>query len=64
MPNSIVTRELGQGVLPCYLFSFGVETFRNIREFGGKKNSTDHRKTNTIQLFVAIKGTFSGLFFF
>ena len=38
--------------------------FRNICEFGAKKYFADHRTANTIQLFVATKGSFSGLFFF
>ena len=38
--------------------------FQNIGEFGAKKYFTDQRAANTIQLFVAIKGDFSGLFFF
>ena len=37
---------------------------RNIRELGAKKYFTDHRIATRIQLFVAIKGNFSGLFFF
>ena len=40
------------------------EIFRNIGKFGTKKHFTDHQSANTIQLFVAIKGTFSGLFFY
>ena len=39
-------------------------TFRNNREFGSKIYFTDHGTANTIQLFVAIKGLFSCLFFF
>ena len=32
-------------------------------EFRAKKYFTDHRTSNTTQLFFAIEGTFSGLFF-
>ena len=35
-----------------------------IGEVGAKKYFTDHRTANKIQLVVAIKGNFSGLFFF
>ena len=38
--------------------------FPNIREFGEKKNFTDHQALNAIHLFVAVKGNYSGLFFF
>ena len=41
---------------------FLVELFRNIGKFGAKKQFTDRRHANTIQLFVSIKGNFSGLF--
>ena len=37
--------------------------FRNIKEFGTKRYFTDHQTANTVQLLVAIKGNFSGLFF-
>ena len=36
----------------------------NIGEFGTKKYFTDHQTTNAIKLSVALKGNFSGLFFF
>ena len=38
--------------------------FRNIRKFRAQKYFTDHHTAITIQLLVAIKGIFSGLFFF
>ena len=38
--------------------------FQNIGEFGAKNYFVDHETTSTIQLFVATKGNFSGLFFF
>ena len=38
--------------------------FRNNGEFGAKKYFTDHRAANTNQLFVVLRGNFSGLFFF
>ena len=38
--------------------------FENIREFGGEKYFTDHSTGNKTQLFVAIKGNFTELFFF
>ena len=38
--------------------------FRNVEEFGVKKYFTYHRTVNKILLYVAIKGNFSGLFFF
>ena len=38
--------------------------FRDIKKIGGKRYFTDHRAANIIQLFVAIKGNFSGLLFF
>ena len=37
--------------------------FRNNEEVGAKKYFTDHRTANTNQLFVVIRGNFSGLFF-
>ena len=40
------------------------QLLRNIGEFGAKKYFTYHQRANTTQLFVAIKGIFSGLFFF
>ena len=39
------------------------QLFGNIGKFVTKKYLTDHRTANTIQLFFAIKGNFSGLFF-
>ena len=38
--------------LPCYL------------EFAAKQYCADHRTANAIQLIAAIKGNFSGLFFY
>ena len=38
--------------------------FQKIEEFGAKKKFTDHQTATTIQIFVAIKGNFSGLIFF
>ena len=49
----------------CLLFVFF--PYRDFREYWGiwtKNCFTDHRTVNTIQLVVAIKGTFSGIFFF
>ena len=46
--------------LARYLFSSLVETFP---EYQGKKYFADHRISNAIQLIVAIKENFSGLFF-
>ena len=40
------------------------QLFRNIKKIGAKKYFTDHRAANIIQLFVAIKGNLSGVFFF
>ena len=40
------------------------QLFQNKLEFGEKKYFTGHQTANTIPLFVAIKGNFSGLFFF
>ena len=40
------------------------QLFQNKLEFGAKKYFTGHQTANTIPLFVAIKGNFSGLFFF
>ena len=40
------------------------QLFGNIQEFRVKEYFTDHQTANTIQLLVAIKGIFSGLFFF
>ena len=37
---------------------------RNIGEFVAKNYFTDHWTANTIHLFVDVKGSFSGLFFF
>ena len=37
--------------------------FRNNGEFGAKNYFTDHRTANTNQLFVVIRGNFSGLLF-
>ena len=47
-----------------FFFFFSPPLFRNNGEFGAKKYFMDHRTGNTIQLFVAIKGHFSGIFFF
>ena len=41
-----------------------LQLFQNIREFGAKQYSTEHRTANIIQLFVAMKGNFSVLFLF
>ena len=38
--------------------------FQNIGEFGAKRYFRYRQAANTIQLVVAIKGHFSGLFFF
>ena len=46
----------------CFLPSSRL--FENIGEFGAKKYFTEHRTANAIQLVVAIKENFSGLFFF
>ena len=47
-----------------FLFSASCpQIFGNIGEFGAKKYCTDHWATNRIDLFVAIKGDFSSLFF-
>ena len=48
------------GFLNLFIHDF---LFRNTGEFGAKKYFTDHQTANTIQLFVALKWTFSGLFF-
>ena len=48
----------------AFFFFFYPLLFRNNGEVGAKKYSTDHQTANTVQLFVAIKGHFSGLFFF
>ena len=46
------------------------ELICNIEKFGAKKYVTDHRIASflllfiLIQLFIALKGNFSGLFFF
>ena len=47
-----------------YLFSFLVETFPEYCGILSKKHFTDHRTANKIRLLAAIKGNFSGLFFF
>ena len=44
-----------------FLHLLPLHNFSGIRS---KKHFTDHRTANTIQLRVAIKGIFSGLFFF
>ena len=36
-------------------------TFLNMGELGAKKYFKDHQRANTVQLFMAIKGIFSGL---
>ena len=43
---------------------YSAELFRNIGKFGAKEYFMDHQTANTIQLFIAIKGNFSGIFFF
>ena len=50
--------------LPLYSFSSPIETFPEYRGMRSKKHFLDHRTTNTIELVVAIKIFFSGLFFF
>ena len=52
-------------LLPFSIFIFFSATFfLEYQEFRAKKYFTGHRTANIIQLFVAIKGNFSGLFFF
>ena len=46
----------------CLFFFFSI-TFQNDGEFGAKTCLIDLRAATTIQLFVAIKRNFSGLFF-
>ena len=48
---------------PCYLFS-SLKTFPYYGGIRSKKYFIYHRTANTIQLVTAIKGNFSGLFFF
>ena len=50
--------------LPCYLFSSLVEKFLGYRRICSKKYFTDYRTAIAIQLIVAIKRDFSGLFFY
>ena len=45
--------------LPCYLFSCLVETFPEYREIRSKNVFYRPSNSNTIQLFIAIKGNFS-----
>ena len=45
--------------LPCYLFSSLVETFPEYREIRIKNIFYRPSNSNTIQLFIAIKGNFS-----
>ena len=52
-----------QSFVIAFLLLFST-TLGNNGEFGGKKYFTGHRTANTIQVFVAIKGYFAGLFFF
>ena len=66
MLSSILLRLLenhNASYLPIFFFS-SPPLLRNNGEFGAKSFFTDFRTANTIQLFVAIKKTFSGLFFF
>ena len=68
-----VIEMLLQGCCVCfksktlYIFWFSPSSslliFWNIGEFGAKKYFTNHRKANTIQLFVATKGNVSSLSF-
>ena len=44
--------------------SSSLQLFRSIGEFEVEKYFTGHQLANTIQLFVALKEGFSGLFFF
>ena len=44
--------------------SSSAQLFWNIGELGAKSYFTHYWTTNAIQLFVAIKGNFSGLLFF
>ena len=44
--------------------SYSPQLFCNIGQFGGKKYLTDHWAANTFQLFVAVEGNFSSIFFF
>ena len=51
--------------LPIFsIFFFFSTTCPEYRRIGNKKYFTDYQTANTVQLFVAIKGTFFGLFFF
>ena len=66
MLSSILLRLLenhNASYLPIFFFS-SPPLLRNNGEFGAKSFFTDFRTANTIQLFVAIKNTFSDLFFF
>ena len=49
--------------LPVFSIFFST-TFRKYRENRSQNYFTDHQTDNTIQLFVATKINFSGLFFF
>ena len=53
---------LSTAVLETICFLFSLLLFQNNRKLGTKKNCTDHQKAKTVQLFVAMKEHFSGLF--
>ena len=49
--------------LPVFFTFFISTAFPEYRGIQRKTNFTDHRTADTMQLFVAVKGNFSGLFF-
>ena len=65
--NGFHQKECLKSITRCNCLSPSVSSmpriFQSIGESGAKKYFTDHRTANTVQLFVAIKGNLSGLFF-
>ena len=49
--------------LPFSPSSLSPQIFWDIGEFGAEKYFTDHQSPDTIQLFIAIKGNISSLFY-
>ena len=57
-------RKIITDLLLSFSYFFFAETFPEYREFATKKYFAGQQTANTLQLFVAVKWNFSGLFFF
>ena len=62
--DPLITWSLGFDFLCSSSPSPLMQLFQNIGEFEAKKYFTDHQTANKIQLYIAKRRNFSGLFFF